>query len=186
MKTHRIIIVIALLGALVASTPALAQRRGRGAGNGKGRLGQRDGLRGSVRHDLMKYLYPIGLIRHYASDIKLTEEQTKKLRKVVTDVNAEIESLKWDVEREGQKLLDLVKSEASKDAIYAQMDLVFKFENKIKKKHLGLMIVARDILNKKQQKFLDEVKDEFMKRRGRGGPPPGHGPPPPHGPNPGF
>ncbi len=185
MKTHRLIIVIALLGALAASTPASARRNGRGAGYGKGKHGQRDGLRGSVRHDLMRYLYPIGLIRHYASDIKLTETQTKKLRKVVTEVNAEIETLKWDVEREAQKLLDLVKNQASKDAVYAQMDLVFKYENKIKKKHLGLMIVARDILNKKQRKFLDEVKDEFMKRRGHGGPP-GNGPPPPRGPNPGF
>ncbi len=192
MKTHRSFIIFALLGALVVATPALAQKRGRGRGDGpgmgrghgKGHHGK--GMRGSVRRELMEYLYPIGLIRHYSTDIKLTDEQVGKLRKVVTDVNGEIERLKWDVEKEAQKLTDLVKNGASKEQVYRQMDVVFKYENKIKKKHLGLMIVARDILTKKQRAHLDKVKEEYKGSRGwrhRGGPP---GPPPHGGPNPGF
>lgn len=194
MKANRISIIIILLGGLVLATPALAQKKGRGGRGGK--LGKGPGagmgMRGSVKHDLMRYLYPIGLIRHYSSDLELTEEQTAKLRKVVTDVNHEVENLKWDVEKEAQKLTDLVKNEASKDEIYAQMDVIFKYENKIKKKHVGLMVVARDILTKKQRKMLDKVKEEHMERgdwghgRRRGGRrhrgPDG----PPHGPNPGF
>jgi hypothetical protein len=40
------------------------------------------------------------------------------------------------------------------------MDKLFSVENAIKKKHLGLMISVRDILNKSQREFLDKVKEE--------------------------
>ena len=60
-------------------------------------------------------------------------------------------------------LVKLVEKGATKDDIYTQMDQVFKYENKIKKKHLGLMIVIRDILTKKQKKYLDDIKEKFIK-----------------------
>ncbi|MCP4605951.1 MAG: hypothetical protein GY847_36465 [Proteobacteria bacterium] len=203
MKTHRMIILVTLFWTLTASAPAQAQeppgrakqseirngkekRKGKGKGKGKGYRNGKIGLRGSVRRDVMHYLYPIGLIRRYSTDLKLNEQQTQKLRKVVTDIKNEVENLKWDVERESQRLLDLVKNGATKEEVYKQMDVVFRYENKIKKKHLGLMIVARDILTEKQQKLLDEIKAEHGSDHGwrhHGGGPRHEGPPmPPHSP----
>lgn len=196
MEPNRFAIICAL-GALFAfAAPALGQGWGKHGGGpggppgggpgmgphkGRGGPGGEDGL----RRELMENLYPVELIRAHAGDIKLTDDQIEKLRKLVTDVRNEVEGLEWDLEREGRKLVELVKKGATKEEIYAQLDLLFGYENKIKKKHLGLLIVVRDILNAKQRAQLDKIKAEFRQERERWkdarpdrGPGPGYGPPP--------
>jgi Spy/CpxP family protein refolding chaperone len=181
MKKQQIIFIAMLVGALAASVPAAARR---GGGQGKGKMGMKQkghGMgHGKMRHELMEYLYPVELIRHFATELKLTDDQIKKIRKVSIDVSAEVENLKWDIEHEAKVLLDIVKDGGSKEKVYAQMDNVFKYENKIKKKHVGLMIVLRDILTKNQRNYLDGVKTEWMSRNNRGGPGNQPPPPPPH------
>jgi len=187
MRARNIIIVALAATALIVATPALAQKRGKG-GKGPGmRPDTSLKLKGAAKRELMEHLYPVELVRAYADEIELSQKQIEKLRKVVNDVQAELEKLKWDVARETQKLMKLVARGASKEEIYGQLDQVFRYENKIKKKQLGLMIVIRDILTKKQREQLDKVKAEHFAARGRpgaggrggpgGGPPPhGHGP----------
>jgi hypothetical protein len=163
---------IALAAAFALSAQVEAQES-RGQGGQKGREGRQEemGLRGPAGQDLMEYLYPVDLIRRYSTDIKLTDNQIKQIHKIMTGVGDEVEQLKWDLEKEAQKLVDLVKAGESKSKIYVQMDKIFAVENKIKKKHLGLMIDVRDILTKAQRDFLDKVKSETQ------GPfPPGRGP----------
>lgn len=153
--------------------------------------GRRDGKRlGSVKRDIVESLYPVELIRHFASEIRLTEAQIEQIRKVSMDVGNEVEQLKWDVEREASELVDLVQAGGTKEQVYAQMDEVFKYENKIKKKQLGLLIVIRDLLTQEQREHLDDVKRREPGPPGgprggdpdlMGGPGPGHKPgaPPP-------
>jgi Spy/CpxP family protein refolding chaperone len=114
----------------------------------------------------MEHLYPVHLVRHHAEELKLSDSQLQKLREVVLRVKGEIERLKWDLEREAQKLMQLVAKGAKREEIYAQMDRVFAHENQIKKKRLGLMISVRDILNSKQRKQLDKIKGELRKSEG--------------------
>jgi hypothetical protein len=152
---------------LAVSGSALAQKKGKG---GRGEGGD------AVRHELMMHLYPIELVRHFASELDLTEEQVATLRKLVKDVQIEIEDLKWGLSKETRVLLDMVADGATKEKVYVQLDKIFVYENKIKKKQLGLLICIRDVLNKKQRKFLDKVKKEHMKNRPQGPP---HGPPGP-------
>ena len=208
----RIVIAIAL-GALLAAAPALAQGKPKGQGGpdrakpgmtgptmggpgmGGPGMGPRQG-RGQGRglhSEIMENLYPVELIRESATEINLTDEQIEKLRKIVSDVRNEIEQLEWDLERENRKLVELLKKSASKEEVYAQLDVMFGYENKIKKKHLGLMIVVRDVLNAKQRGQLDKIKAEMEGNRERWrearpdrGPGPGgpgmQPPPPPPGP----
>ena len=185
MRKH-VVIAIAL-GALLVAAPALAQGKGKGhggpdrakpgmAGPGMGgpgmggpAMGQRHGRgQGRGMHvELMESLYPVELIRENATEINLTDAQIEKLRKIVSDVRNEIEQLEWDLERENRKLVELVKKNATKEEIYAQLDVMFGHENKIKKKHLGLLIVVRDVLNAKQRGQLDKIKIETEKDRER-------------------
>jgi Spy/CpxP family protein refolding chaperone len=160
--------VTALALVLTVAGSAAAQKKGKG--------GQPNP--DVVRHELMQHLYPIELVRHFATELKLTESQVNALRKLVRDVQIEIEDLKWGLSKETRALLDLVAKDATKEQVYAQVDKIFAYENKIKKKQLGLLICIRDVLNKKQRKFLDKVKEEHMKK----GPPPGPPPGPPHQP----
>jgi Spy/CpxP family protein refolding chaperone len=183
------LLVFMLIGALVVSAPVLGQEynedadqigkqknRGKHKRMGKGMRGEEMGMRKAVRLELFQYLYPVRLIRRHSADLDLTDKQVEKLQKVVGAVQGEIEKLKWDVDRETQKLLDVVREGSTKDKVYKQMDRVFKYENKIKKKHLGLMIVVKDILTPKQRAYLDRVKkqqmeqfnDDFDKPGGRG------------------
>ncbi len=153
--------------AMVLAPEAFAQGPGRGPGPGHGPgmgMGQGPGMGpGGMRHALKRHVYPIEMVRRHADELNLTDAQIAKLRKVVTDVNAEVEQLKWDLSAQTRALVKLVENGATKEDIYAQMDQVFKYENKIKKKHLGLMIVIRDILTKKQKKYLNDIKEEFIK-----------------------
>lgn len=195
------VIAVALLAGLLAALPALAQSApkggkgmGRGAGPGAGPgaglgpgagPGSIDddmldmGPRGSVQNALKYELYPLGLVRRHVRDLSLTEKQTEKLRKLSTDARAEMEKISWDLDREGQKLVDLVKAGAPKKKIEAQLDKVLKHENAVKKNHLRLLIDIRDILTPEQKKKLDTIKAEYEKSgrgywgRGRG---PGQGP----------
>ncbi len=171
------LLVFMLIGALAVSAPVLGQEynedtdqirkqknRGKHKRMGKGMRGEEMGMRHSVRLELFQYLYPVRLIRRHSADLDLTNKQVEKLQNAVGAVQGEIEKLKWDVDREAQKLLDVVREGGTKDKVYKQMDRVFKYENKIKKKHLGLMIVARDILTPKQRAYLDRVKKQQMEQ----------------------
>lgn len=169
MRARTILTVTAVALVLAVSGSALAKKKGKG--------GQAAG--DAVRHELMMHLYPIELVRHFASELNLTEDQVTQLRKLVKDVQIEIEDLKWGLSKETRALLEQVADGATKEQVYSQLDKIFVYENKIKKKQLGLLICIRDVLNKKQRKFLDKVKQEHMKNRPQGPP---HGPPgpPPH------
>lgn len=152
--------------------------RGIGGGMGMGKHGMRPMMMsmGPVREELMASLYPVELVRRYANEIKLSNDQMNALRKAVTEGHAELEKIKWDVEGEAQKLVELVKRGSAKDQISAQMDRVFQLENQIKKRHLMLMLDIRDILNAQQKAYLDKMKKEMDKdnagqrRPGRFGP----------------
>lgn len=188
MRARNIIIVALMATALTAAAPALARKGGK-SGKGPGMKAEAGlKMKAAARRELMEYLYPVELVRAYADEIKLTPTQIEKLRTVVNDVQAELEKLKWDVARETQELMKLVAKGATKEQVYDQLDQVFKYENKIKKKQLGLMIVIRDILTAKQREQLDQVKADHFAAQGRpghggrGGPGGPGGGPPPHGP----
>jgi Spy/CpxP family protein refolding chaperone len=129
-----------------------------------------------MQQAILRHFYPLDMIRRHAGEIELTDEQIAKLRKAVTEGNTEVEQLKWDLATSARKLLELVEQGATKEQVYAQMDVVFKYENKLKKKNLGLLIVIRDVLTPRQRKALDEIKAKAEPE------PPGHGPGPGRGP----
>jgi len=165
MKT-RTIVLAALAAALLAlGPPASAQGPGAKGGPPRG---------DAFKHELFSHLYPLELVRAFADEIKLTSDQITRLRKAVTDSQAEVEGLQWDVAREARALAELVEKGAAKDKVFAQLDKVLGVENKLKKVHLGLMLQVRDILTAKQRAALDAVK----KKHGPGpGGPGGHGGP---------
>jgi Spy/CpxP family protein refolding chaperone len=171
MKTRRLVGMMALAAILAAAGAAAAQERGPGPGPGPGR-------------EIMDQLYPVALVKAHKDEIKLTDEQVDRLRTLIRDARAEVGQLQLDAQRESEKLADLVRKGASKEQIYAQLDRIFPIENKIKKKHLGLLVCVRDVLTPDQRKALDGVKKDDMQRgwapgrHGRQGPPPGFGPPP--------
>jgi Spy/CpxP family protein refolding chaperone len=193
MKGKITLLIFILIGALAVSAPIMAQeyngdntrmekqrKRGKHQKMGKGMGGGGMGMRQGTRLELFRYLYPVKLIRRHSADLKLTDKQVQRLQKVVGDVQGEIEKLKWDVERESQKLIAIIKKGGTKEQVYKQLDRVFKYENKIKKKHLGLMVVVKDLLTPKQREYLDKVKETNMERFGGGS----SGPDGPGGPNP--
>jgi Spy/CpxP family protein refolding chaperone len=203
MLSRQYVFTVAIGALLAFALPAMGQGKGKGRGHGGGPgpaapemggpgMGPDGGGEGRLRHELMASLYPIELVRARMIDIKLTDEQVEKLRKLVSDVRTEVEQLEWDLQRQGIKLVELVRKGATKEEIYAHLDLMFANENKIKKKQLGLLIVVRDVLTAKQRAQLDKYKADMEKERERwrqSGP--GHGPGPggpgamPPGPPPG-
>ena len=165
------LIIFVLIGTLALSAPVLAEEtdrhhprmekqnnRNQHRNKTRGIGGKEMGLRRGTRIEMYRYLYPVRLVRRHVSDLKLTDKQIDKLQKVVSRAQGEIERLKWDVERASQKLVDILRKGGTKEQVYQQLDRVFKHENKIKKKHLGLMIAVRDILTAQQREYLDTCR----------------------------
>ena len=188
-------LLFVLIGALALAGPVLAEENDRDhprmekqknrtqhRNKARGMGGKEMGLRHATRIELYRHLYPVRLVRRHAGELKLTDKQIDKLQNVVSNAQGAIERLKWDVERASQKLVDTIRKGDTKEQVFKQLDRVFKYENKIKKKHLGLMIAVRDILTPQQREQLDTIKQENMKRFGRDTGQPG-GPGGPGGPD---
>ncbi|MFO8073071.1 MAG: hypothetical protein R6V85_14465 [Polyangia bacterium] len=177
MRVHRAMMVPLLALSVAAASPAAAQRAG--GGQQREAAAEHDARKRApgLKNELMEHLYPIEMVRAHADQLELSGEQIRKLRKVVTDVRIELENLRWDVARESQRLARLVAEGASKERVYAQMDRIFEYENKMKKKQLGLLIVIRDVLTTQQRAVLDEIKERH-RASGVLPPPPGAGGPP--------
>ncbi len=174
MRTNRVALVGVLGACLAAAAPSAAQ------GKGKQQQGPQDeptrpppmpgggGPNAEVQRVIMEQYYLPEMVRDFSEELKLTDDQVDRLRKATSDARTETDQLEWDVSRENRKLAKLLRDGATKEQVYAQMDVVFSFENKIKKKMLGLLIVVRDVLTKQQRDQLDKLKADWD--RGRGGP----------------
>ena len=118
MHSRHFVIIVAVGALLAVAMPAMGQGKGKahggpgmdGPGMGGPGMGPDQGGGGEdrLRHELMESLYPIELIRAYMTEIKLTDDQVDKLRKLVSDVRNEVEQLEWDLQRQGQALVELV------------------------------------------------------------------------------
>jgi hypothetical protein len=194
MRPNRIALIVALCSCLAAGAPAAAQAKGKQttpppapkAGQqqppqqqppgppmgGPGMPGpdHGGGPNAEVQRVIMEQYYLPEMVRDMAEELKLTDDQVDKLRKATSDARTEVDQLEWDVSRENRKLAKMLREGAAKEAVYAQMDTVFSYENKIKKKMLGLLIVVRDVLTKAQRDQLDKMKADWDKNRpGPGG-----------------
>jgi hypothetical protein len=188
MRPNRIALVGAFCACTAAAGPLAAQDKGEPAppmmpgpdmdGRGHG------GPDAEVHRVIMEQYYLPEMVRQFSEELDLTDAQVEKLRKATSDARNETDQLEWDVSRENRKLAKLLREGATKEQVYAQMDAVFSFENKIKKKMVGLLIVVRDVLTKPQRERLDKMKADWEKDRhgpGMGGMR-GHGPMGPRGP----
>jgi Spy/CpxP family protein refolding chaperone len=190
MRPNRIALIGALCTVLAAGAPAFAQGKGKQqpqpnapkagqqqppqrqqppgpppGGQGMAAPEHGGGPNAEVMRVLMEDYYMPEMVRDLADELNLTDEQVDKLRKAMTDVRTEVDQLEWDVSRENRKLAKLLREHGSKEQVYAQMDAVFSYENKIKKKMLGLMVVVRDVLTQQQRDQLDKMKAEWEKNR---------------------
>ena len=190
MRTNRIALVGLLGACLAAATPATAQGKGKqqqppaAAQAGPPPMPGGGGPNAEVQRVIMEQYYLPEMVRDFADELKLTDDQVDRLRKATSDARTETDQLEWDVSRENRKLAKLLRDGATKEQVYAQMDVVFSFENKIKKKMLGLLIVVRDVLTVQQRGLLDKLKADWDRGHGpvMGGPRgPGMGDCPMHG-----
>jgi Spy/CpxP family protein refolding chaperone len=124
--------------------------------------GDEGGHGGRLHRELAEVLYPVGLVRRYSHEIKLTQEQMKRLRELVTTTSAKVEAIKWDLESESGKLTDMVRAGEGKPKVEQQLGKVLSLENTLKTKHLSLLLDVRDALTQAQRQQLDKVKAEFF------------------------
>lgn len=133
---------------------------------------------GRVQRELAEVLYPVGLVRRFSTEIKLTDQQMKRLRDLVSATSAKVEALKWDLEKESGLLTELVRKGEPKTKVEKQLAKVLGLENALKTKHLSLLLDVRDVLTSAQRTELDKLKAEFFEDhpgKGRGGPGRGRG-----------
>lgn len=102
-------------------------------------------------------LYSADRIMEARKELKLTDAQAAKIKKIHADNAGEFSTLKWDLDEANSKLkLMLEQTKIDQAAVSKQMDVVLEIENKLKKKQLNSLVAIKNELTADQIDQLDK------------------------------
>jgi Spy/CpxP family protein refolding chaperone len=115
------------------------------------------------------HLFPPELIMQYQRRIELTGEQRSAITAAVQDLQARVVELQWQMQDETQGLADVL-SQALVDssAALAQIDRVLDVERRVKRAHLGMLVVVKNTLTARQQELLQGLRPRDEPKGGSG------------------
>ena len=148
----------------------------------RGQKGMKRGRRGP--RGMRGHLFPPELVMRQQKELGLSDDQQKKIIKIMSTFQGEVVQLNWNLKSEEQKLDELVsKDKVDAKAADSQIQRILSAEGKLKAKHLGMLIEVKNILNGEQIEKLRDLKQEQRRMRrggpmGPGGPGDHEGPPP--------
>lgn len=156
-------------------------------GRGHGKFGERRGFRGQKGmkrgrggpRGIRGHLFPPELVMRQQKELGLSEDQQKKIIKIMSTFQGEVVQLNWNLKSEEQKLDELVsKDKVDAKAADGQIQKILAAEGKLKAKHLGMLIEVKNTLDSGQIEKLKDLKEHRRKRRrGPMGPDEPDGPP---------
>jgi Spy/CpxP family protein refolding chaperone len=117
---------------------------------------------------LRPFLAPPEMVMRFQRQLDINDEQRQAIRQKITDLQTEIMDLQWDLQDQGQVLVELVRQEAADlSAALTQLDRVLEVESSIKKRHMQMLLEIRQILNTEQRLRLQELMEEMALREMR-------------------
>ncbi len=107
-----------------------------------------------------KNLYSAERIMEMREELKLTDDQISKIKKVHSENAGEFTTLKWDLDEATSKLKNLLdQTKIDQTSVQKQMETVLRIENQLKKKQLNNLVTIKNELNEEQQKKLQSSKN---------------------------
>ena len=119
---------------------------------------------------LRPFLAPPEMVMRFRRQLNISDEQRQTIRQKIADLQSEIMDLQWDLQDQGQALIEIVSQEtADLGPALMQLDRVLEVESSIKKRHMQMLLEIRNILNSEQQQRLQELMEEMAMRELREG-----------------
>jgi len=119
---------------------------------------------------IARHLFSPKVIMESQARLNLTQEQAEAIRARTDEFQKSISQQEWDLEGKTQDLVLLV---AEEDVDVAQtlalFDEILDLEAQIKRSHLHLLIDLKNLLNPEQQRVLEGIMEELLRRGERGG-----------------
>lgn len=110
---------------------------------------------------LANAFFPPELVMQNQQAINLTEAQRNSLSKEIQNAQTEFISLQWDLQRETEKLKDLVEKQNPVEAdVTEQLGQLLAIENKIKKRQISLLVRIKNLLTAEQQVKLRQLRSK--------------------------
>ena len=117
------------------------------------------------RDPMLEHLFTPELLRRFADELKLTEEQKSALKQDLEQARAGFEEKEKKVRQEAEALAEILKQpKVDEAAAVAQLDKVLAAEEVVKKARLLAMLRAKNILTPEQQQKLAELRKEHLSR----------------------
>lgn len=113
---------------------------------------------GSLEDQLAAHLFAPDVIMRHHRDIGLQPEQRDAVTQAVRSAQREILDLQWELEDAGAALIEvLAETDPDNERVFARLDAVLTAENKIKRRHILLLIEIRRVLSADQRAVLRDL-----------------------------
>lgn len=115
---------------------------------------------GPVEAEFGRYLFPPELVMQHQQRIALTPNQRTAITSAIQEVQAKVVELQWELQAEGQKLVELIQQvSVDEAAVLAQLDRVLNRERQIKTAHVALLVRIKNTLTPEQQGMLKALRE---------------------------
>lgn len=102
-----------------------------------------------------KELFSADRVMKNREELKLTDAQATKIKKIHAENAGEFSTLKWDLDEETKKLNAMLEdNKPNQAAVQAQMDKVLALESTLKKKKLSALVAIKNELTDEQIETL--------------------------------
>lgn len=111
--------------------------------------------------EIARNLYAPELVMRHAQTIGLTGEQRSAITAAIQDLQTTAVELQWQMAERSRALIELLsQSTVDESAALEQIDLLLETEQKIKKRHLAMLIRIKNLLKPEQQERLRSRKGD--------------------------
>jgi Spy/CpxP family protein refolding chaperone len=115
--------------------------------------------------EIAKTVYPPELVMRHADEIGLDEEQREAITGEIQALQSDLVPLQWEIFEASQALEELLTpARVDERAALAQSARVMALEEKIKTRHLTMLVRVKNLLTSEQQEMLDDHR--MLPRRG--------------------
>ena len=106
--------------------------------------------------EIAENVYPPELVMRHADDLALDDAQREAITAEIQALQSDLVPLQWDIYEAGKKLEELLApARVDEEAVLAQAAHVMAVEQRIKTRHLAMLVRVKNLLTSEQQEILD-------------------------------
>ena len=112
-----------------------------------------------LENEMMDHLVPPEVLMRFAEDIALSEEQRQAITAAIKSTQADATEIQWQMQAASRALIESISGPSiDREQALARASAVMELEQKVKLRHLSLLIEIRSHLRAEQVERLRELQ----------------------------